>query len=98
MALKIRWSPTAVAHFEETCNFIAHDSEKYASIFAKKVMAVVASIPDFPQAGRMVPEYDDGNLREKILGNYRIVYRIKKDCVEIVTISSGSRLLKAVLK
>jgi toxin ParE1/3/4 len=61
-------------------------------------MAIVKSIPDFPKAGRVVPEYDDENLREKILGNYRIVYRIKKDAFEIVTISSGSRLLKDILR
>jgi plasmid stabilization system protein ParE len=98
MAVKIRWSPTAIIHFEEIYNYIARDSEKYASIFAKKVMAIVKSIPDFPKAGRVVPEYDDENLREKILGNYRIVYRIKRDIIEIVTISSGSRLLKDILK
>ena len=98
MAVKIRWSPTAIIHFEEIHNYIARDSEKYAAIFAKKVMAIVKSIPDFPKAGRVVPEYDDENLREKILGNYRIAYRIKKDAIEIVTISSGSRLLKDILK
>jgi plasmid stabilization system protein ParE len=98
MAVKIRWSPTAVAHFEEIYNYIARDSEKYAAIFVIKVMAIVKSIPDFPKAGRVVPEYGNENLREKILGNYRIVYRIKKDAIEIVTVSSGSRLLKDILK
>jgi plasmid stabilization system protein ParE len=98
MAVKIRWSPTAIIHFEEIYNYISRDSEKYASIFVKKVMAIVKSIPDFPKAGRVVPEYDDENLREKMLGNYRIVYRIKKDAFEIVTISSGSRLLKDILR
>jgi len=98
MAVKIRWSPTAIIHFAEIYNYISRGYEKYASIFAKKVMAIVKSIPDFPKAGRVVPEYDDENLREKILGNYKIVYREKKDAIEIVTISSGSRLLKDILK
>ncbi len=98
MALKIRWSPTALAHFEEICNYIAHDSEKYATIFAKRIMALVKSIPDFPKAGRVVPEYDDDTLRERILGNYRIVYRIKSDVIEIVTIFSGARVLKDILR
>jgi plasmid stabilization system protein ParE len=69
MAVKIRWSLTAIIYFEKIYNYISRDSEKYASIFAKKVMAIVKSIPDFPKAGRVVPEYDDENLREKILGN-----------------------------
>jgi len=33
MALKIRWSPTAIAHFEEIYNYIVRDSEKYAVLF-----------------------------------------------------------------
>ncbi|GAG86026.1 unnamed protein product [marine sediment metagenome] len=33
-------------------------------------------------------------LRERILGNYRIIYRLKKDAVEIVTIIHGARLLR----
>jgi toxin ParE1/3/4 len=98
MALKISWSPSAIAHFEEICNYIARDSGTYSSIFAKKVNAIVKSIPDFPKSGRVVPEYDDDNLREKILGNYRIVYRIKQDVIEIVTVSSGARLLKGIFK
>ena len=98
MALQIRWSPTAIAHFEEIYNYIVRDSEKYAVIFAKKIMAIVQSIPDFPKSGRVVPEYEDDNLRERILGNYRIVYRIKADAIEIVTITSGARRLKDVLR
>ena len=78
--------------------YIARDSGTYSSIFAKKVNAIVKSIPDFPKSGRVVPEYDDDNLREKILGNYRIVYRIKQDVIEIVTVSSGARLLKGIFK
>jgi len=49
--------------------YIARDSGTYSSIFAKKVNAIVKSIPDFPKSGRVVPEYDDDNLREKILGD-----------------------------
>jgi len=33
MAKKIRWSPKAADSFEEICNFIAKDSEYYASLF-----------------------------------------------------------------
>jgi len=41
MAKKIRWSPKAADSFEEICNFIAKDSEYYASLFAKKVNAII---------------------------------------------------------
>lgn len=93
MVKKIRWSPKAADTFEEICNFIGRDSEFYASMFAKKINAIVKGIPIFPEAGRIVPEYQDKNLREKIFQNYRIVYRVKDDFIEIVTISHSARQL-----
>ncbi|GJQ48813.1 plasmid stabilization system protein [Candidatus Kuenenia stuttgartiensis] len=45
----------------------------------------------------MVPEYGDEDLREKIYENYRIVYRIKGELIEVVAICHGSRLLGNVL-
>ena len=94
MAYNIRWSPRAASHFEEICDYIARDSKYYAALFAKKVNTIVKSIPQFPKAGRIVPEYGDENLREKIYGNYRIVYRIKEGLIEIVAICHGARPLE----
>ncbi len=76
---------------------IAKDSEHYASLFAKKANAIIESIPQFPKAGRIVPEYGDENLREKIYENYRIVYRLKGEVVEIVVICHGAKLLDDII-
>lgn len=96
MAFKIRWSPRAASNFEDVCNYIANDSEYYATLFAKKVNAIIKAIPQFPKAGRIVPEYGDENLREKIYENYRIVYRLKGEHVEIVSICHGARPLENI--
>lgn len=96
MAFSIRWSPRAASHFEEICYYIAKDSKYYAALFAKKVNVIVKSIPQFPKSGRILPEYRDENLREKIYENYRIVYRIKEESIEIVAICHGSKLLENV--
>jgi plasmid stabilization system protein ParE len=96
MAHQIRWSPRAALNLEEICRYIARDSEYYATVFAKKVVAVVKSIPQFPKAGRVVPEYGDENLREKIFKNYRVVYRIKGELIEIVAICHGAKPLSDI--
>jgi len=96
MAYKIRWSPRAVANLEEICDYIAKDSEYYAALFAQRVIALIKTIPHFPTGGRIVPEYKDENLREKIYENYRIICRIKGEWVEIVAICHGARLLNQV--
>ncbi len=97
MAFKIRWSPRAVAHLQGICEFIGKDSEYYASFFAKKVFASIESLPEFPKSGRVVPEYQDENIREKIYGHYQIVYRLEKEWIEIAAVCHGSRLLEKIL-
>ena len=91
--VKLIWSPRAASDLEDICNFIALDSENHAKLFAQRIVALIKSIPDFPKAGRVVPEYQLDDVRERLYQDYRIVYRIKKDIVEIVTIVHGARLL-----
>lgn len=45
-------------------------------------------------SGRIVPEVGDAALREIVHGNYRIVYRLTREAVEIVTVHHGARLLR----
>lgn len=98
MAFKIIWSPRAASNLEEICDYISKDSEYYAALFAKRVIRLIKKIPDFQKSGRIVPEYNDENLREKIYGNYRIVYRIQNEAIEIAAICHGSRLLENVFE
>ncbi|MFC1670746.1 type II toxin-antitoxin system RelE/ParE family toxin [Spirochaetota bacterium] len=97
MAHKIIWSPKAATNLESIYDYISQNSENYASIFVDRIMVTIDNIPQFPLSGRKVPEYNDDKIREKILGNYRIVYRIKqKDIIEIVAICHGARILDPI--
>jgi addiction module RelE/StbE family toxin len=90
----IRWSEKAVRDLEIICEYISQDSEEYARLFAKRVLNAVESIPDFPYSGRIVPEYRKEFVREKLIMNYRIIYRVIDDSIEIVTIIHNARQLK----
>ena len=92
--VEIRWSPKSADDFDNIISFIALNSEIYAKIFATNMMQFIEDIPRFPFAGRIVPEYKIPTLRERIYRNYRIVYRILGNDVELVTITHGFRLLK----
>jgi plasmid stabilization system protein ParE len=52
---------------EELVEYIAADSPRYAAIFAKRIMQVVRAVPANPEMGRIVPEYGDRKIREKVL-------------------------------
>lgn len=90
---EINWTPQALDDVEAIANFIAHDSPHYAQLFATKVFDAVERLNLFPESGRVVPEIDQMNIREIILGNYRIIYRIKLQKVEILTVYHSARLL-----
>jgi plasmid stabilization system protein ParE len=48
---------------------------------------------DLPRIGRVVPEMNDPAIREIILGNYRIIYRLHTELAEILTVHNGTQLL-----
>ncbi len=57
------------------------------------VLAAVGRLANFPNSGRVVPEIKDPGIREILLGSYRIVYRVKGDLLELLTVYHGARLL-----
>jgi len=90
---KVRWTPQAADDLDAIAEFISRDSPHYSSLFVLDVLYAVDRLIQFPKSGRVVPEIDDPLVREIILGSYRIIYRVHKDLVEILTIFHGSRLL-----
>lgn len=96
MDQKIVWSSLASSNLEDICKFIGKESPYYASLFAKRILEIIESIPYFPRAGRIVPEYRKDAIRERFYKSYRIVYRIKPSSIEIVAIVNFARLLKNI--
>jgi len=90
---KLIWSPRSLDDIDSICRYIARDSERYARLFGERVLAMAESIAERPLAGAMVPEYQRQDLRERLLQNYRMVYRVRGDVVEIATIVHAARLL-----
>ena len=91
---KIIWSPKAADNLESIFEYISKDSKRYAQIVAKRIFEIIGSINDNPFAGRVVPEYMDETIRERIYKNYRIIYRIKDEVIEIAAIYHGAQLVE----
>lgn len=91
---KVKWSKDSIEDLKEICKFIASDSPYYARIFNDRVFEMVEHLELFPEIGRRVPESDDLKVRELIYKGYRIIYQVKEDYLEIITVIHGSRLLK----
>jgi plasmid stabilization system protein ParE len=56
-----------------------------------RINGAVDHLETFPRLGRMVPDFHHDALRELIVGDYRIIYRIVDDELRILTVVHGSR-------
>ncbi len=93
MAYKLIWSSAARDDLHDIVVFIARQNPERAMSFGYKLISEMDGLPDFPDLGRMVPEYRTESIREIILRPYRIVYRVnheRKRC-EIVRVWHSAR-------
>ena len=93
---EIEWSPQAARDIESIREYIAQDSVRYADLVAGRIIASVDRLRAFPQSGRVVPERNHPEIREVIVGSFRVVYRNRPSVVEIATVFRASRLLPTI--
>jgi toxin ParE1/3/4 len=91
---RVLWAPQAIQDVEAIRAHVARDSARYADLVVERIVAAVDRLQDHPLSGRVVPELGDMSIREVIHGNYRIVYRLRHDVVEIATVFHGARLFR----
>ena len=93
--MKILWTREALRQLTEIEDFIAKDSAVRAAQFVDEIAAHAESLlSGNPRIGRTVPEVSNPDIREVLFKRYRIVYRVCKNNVEILTVFEGHRLLR----
>jgi addiction module RelE/StbE family toxin len=88
----VLWTEQAESDLAAIHAFISQDSTHYASVTVRQLIAAVDRLAAFPESGRVVPEFNDPQVREIVRRAYRIVYRVvADDLVHVLTIHHGSR-------
>ena len=93
MAYKLIWSPASRDDLHDIVRFISRDSPQRAEAFGYRLIAETDKLRDFPEIGRVVPEYDVSTIREIFVRSYRIVYRVNHErrLVEIARVWHAAR-------
>lgn len=91
--MKIIWSPLAIDRASEIAEYIAQDKPSAAEKWINMVFSKVEQLKSSSEIGRVVPEIRNDQFRELIYGNYRIIYRIEKKQISILTIRHGKQIL-----
>ncbi len=92
--MKIIWTKKAQNQLLSIEEFIAKDNLKVAAKFTDELLTLAETLIEFPEKGRIVPELSQKNIRELLHKNYRIVYLINRNSIEIVTIFEGHKLFR----
>jgi toxin ParE1/3/4 len=92
--MKLLWTKEALLRLQEIEEYISKDNPIAAIEFVDKLISVTESVIHNTEIGRIVPELSIENIREILHKNYRIVYLVKKNSIDILTVFEGHRLLK----
>ena len=88
---RVVWTQPARDDLREIRAYIAADSEHYARLVGRKLVAAVGRLRAYPLSGRVVPELRRPSFREVIDGAYRTVYRVTPDAVQVLAVVHGAR-------
>ena len=84
--MRVRFTPSARLEFIEALGFIEQESPAAADGMLQRSVEGLAQLRDFPESGRVVPEFPDLPYREVIVNPYRFFYRVMDDGVWIVAV------------
>ncbi len=91
--MKLRWTDHARRDLLAIVRYIARDNPHAARRWNEQLRERARQAAENPLAGRVVPELGRDEVREVFLRSYRIVYRVGKEAVDVLTVFEGHRLL-----
>ena len=91
--MKVIWSPLAIERAYEEARYIAQDKPEGALKWLDGLFKVTDRLERFPKSGRVVPEIATEEFREVTYKSHRVVYRIERSFVSILTVRSFAQQL-----
>jgi len=76
MGYQVAFSPSARRDLGDIVRYISLDSPERAMLFGQFLISSIKRLSDFPEMGRILPEFDDPSIREIVVRSYRIIYRV----------------------
>jgi len=90
--VNILFTPSARRQFLEGLEYIRSDNPAAARQFRQKAESVLSRLADFPESGRVIPEFPELPHREIVVRPYRFFYRTVGETAWIVAVWHSARL------
>jgi len=97
---EVEVSPFAQDDLNEIIEYYSSLSQNYVESTISEFEENVMSLKQHPRSGRIIPELERQGItqyRELIQGYYRIIYKISKDKVTVLTIIDGRRNFEEII-
>ena len=93
MGWQVIIAPSAQTDLADIVRYIAQHNSDAAARLGFELITRAESLTNFPEIGRIVPEFRQPDLREIICRSYRIIYRLKRqdNQIQIVRFWHGAR-------
>jgi toxin ParE1/3/4 len=91
--MKIQWSPLSIERISEISDYIAQDSLMAAERWVHSIFNKVEQVKDFSESGQLVPEINRKDIRQLLIANYRIIYRVDPKIISILTVRHCRQIL-----
>jgi plasmid stabilization system protein ParE len=91
---RISLSESAVRDLQEVRQW--YDSQSAPEVgerLVREILACLDQLAEFPESGRVVPEFDQPWLRELVRPPFRVVYRLDGERVRVVRVWRSERLM-----
>jgi toxin ParE1/3/4 len=89
--VRVHFTPTGRAQFLAAIAYIQRENPAAAARFRQRAEQALRRLEQFPESGRVVPEFPDLPYREVIVPPYRFFYRIKEAVVWVVAVWHGAQ-------
>ena len=87
--MKASWTARAEADLYEIGDYIAVDDSVAAVAWIQRLRDRADTVAQMPRSGRVVPEFEQEDVREVFVGIYRLVYRVRRGGIDVLSVFEG---------
>ena len=95
----IRWSPRGKMRLLGCMRYIAEQCQDWPTVinWRDRVYDAVEHLQDFPEAGTVGRELGRDEIRQVIVGDYRVIYRIRRKTPEVISVRHCRFMIRSIL-
>lgn len=90
---EVVWKDAAREEVRAIYSYVFDQSPKAAENWADELAKKIEYVTQFPEMGRIVPDYQIAEIRELFVGRYRLLYSIQEQQPKILAIRPMGRPL-----